>query len=170
MNSKFSKYLCFFALAGLMLAGCGGSEVPTLSDMNKTNIMRLHSCYQIYLNNNRMKGPKSEKDLKEHFATNNTAKVLLERMGIAQEEFDDIFISERDGQPFKVRYGINGIADHAIIFEAEGVEGLRMVAFAKPRELEASDYEGYLSGKIKPEAPGAIEDFEPDKELGNKEE
>ena len=62
---------------------------------------------------------------------------------------DEIFISERDSQPFKIRYGISSDRDEAIVFEAVGVDGKRMVGFFTPRELDPADYDAYWTGKKK---------------------
>jgi len=45
---------------------------------------------------------------------------------------------------------VGGKEDEAIIFEAQGVNGKRMVAFNTPRELDDQEYEGYLNGELKP--------------------
>lgn len=167
MNS-ISKYATGL-LAGLvlMISGCGdGLNNPSLADLKNTNIKRYHTAYTIYLDRNQMQGPKDEKELMDFLTTDNTAGVLLKRMEIPMESLSDITVSERDGQPFKVRWGVKGMADHAIIFEAEGVEGKRMVAFSNPRELDATEYDGYWDGSLKPDAPGAGP-IDPNKELTN---
>jgi hypothetical protein len=76
---------------------------------------------------------------------------LLKRIDITPETVDDIFIGDRDGEPFVVRYGLTGVADHAVVLEAVGVEGMRIVALANPLEVDEATYDDYLSGKIKPE-------------------
>lgn len=162
MKSDLCKLACMM-LGLVMLAGCGGSDLPELADLNNSNIRRVHSIYKMYMSAHDFKGPKNEEELKKHCASDNTAKVLIERMGLDPTQLDDIFVSERDGQPFKIRWGLSGIPDHAIVFEAVGVEGKRLVALSKPRELDAAEYEGYWSGKIKPAAPGASTDIEPEK-------
>ncbi len=146
--------LLILAVSISSMVGCG-SGVKTVADLNNTNIMRLHSAYKIYMNSNSMRGPKSEEELKEFLTSNNTAKALLKRMNITPEDVPGFFVSERDNQPFKVRWGLNGVADHAIVFEDTGIDGMRMVALSKPRELDDSEYEGYWSGEIKPQAPGS---------------
>lgn len=76
-------------------------------------------------------------------------------MEITDEMVSSMFISDRDGQEYVVRWGLTlGMADHAMIFETEGVEGNRLVGFALPRELDDSEHEGYLSGKLTPESFG----------------
>ena len=169
MISTLNKMACLL-LGLVMIAGCGGSNLPELSDLNNSNIRRVHSVYKIYMAAHEYKGPKSEQELKDHCANDNTAKVLIERMGLDPTQLDDIFVSERDGEPFKIRWGLSGVPDHAIVFEAVGVEGKRLVAFAKPRELDATEYDGYWSGKIKPETSGDPGSIEPDRVDSNEED
>ena len=143
----------------LLLGGCG-SSVPSLKDLNDTNMRKLHSAYKIYMQRNELKGPADKDELVEFLTTNRTAKALLSRMGVEVDAIEDIFVSDRDGQPFKIRWGVEGIADHAIVFEAEGVGGKRMVAFTRTRELDDQEYEGYWSCELEGQKPGGRMDSE----------
>lgn len=147
-------------LAGLTLTGCGGGDSITdqIKAGNSNNIRRLRNCYSMFTELNRYKGPKDKEELLEFLTTDQTAMARLDRMGITQEDLDGMFVSERDNEPFKVRWGLNGLDDHACVFEAVGVEGKYMVAFATPRELEKDEYDDYYSGKLKGDAPGGIQD------------
>jgi hypothetical protein len=146
--------------AGLSFTGCGGgADVGDLMKQgNSTNIRRVRNCYAMYADLNKYKGPASKEELLEFLKSNGGAMTRLERMGIPQEDLDDMFVSERDGEPFKIRWGLNGVDDHACVFEAVGVEGKYMVAFATPRELEKDEYDDYFSGKLKGASPGGIQD------------
>jgi len=62
---------------------------------------------------------------------------------------DEIFVSERDGEPFKIRWNLKGIDDFPIVFEAYGVEDMRLVALTPVREVDKEDWEGYWSGRLK---------------------
>ncbi|MEN1681364.1 MAG: hypothetical protein AAGJ46_17415 [Planctomycetota bacterium] len=127
-------------LCTLCMVGCS-KKAPTLADVNNTNIKKLRGAYGLFLFQHNLRGPESEDQLKDFLRTDAGAKVKLERMGMTLDDIDSIFISERDGKPFKVRYGLNGIGDHAAVFEAEGVDGKRQVAFANPREVDADEYD-----------------------------
>lgn len=157
MNSTLIKSAALILTGVVLFAGCGDGE-PTLADLNDNNIRRLHTAYKIYMKGNNFTGPSNEEDFKDFLTSNNKARVLLKRMDITSDNLSDIFVSERDGEPFKIRWGLNGVADHAIVFESVGVEGKRLVAFTKPRELDNAQYEGYWSGDIAPDLPGAAED------------
>jgi len=104
----------------------------------------------MFMEDNSYKGPKNEAELKDYLKNNPTAVHLTARIDVTPETVDDIFISDRDGQPFVIRYGLKGIADFAIVFEAEGVEGKRLIALRSPIEVDETEYEAYLNGDIKP--------------------
>ncbi|MEM7781881.1 MAG: hypothetical protein AAF939_16890 [Planctomycetota bacterium] len=154
MRTKFLFLLVTTVLLTSFI-GCGTGADKTLdvSDFNKTNILKLRNSYEMYLATHGMRGPENEDELKEYLRTDEAAKVRLKRMGIEQSDIESMFISERDGKPFRVRYGLVGLADHAIVFEEEGVDGKRLVALAQPLELSDSEYEGWFTGKTKPAMP-----------------
>ena len=160
MAARSCSKIRFFHLATVLLlaswfAGPGCSnKLPSLETLNDSNIRRLHSAYSIYMKRNGFTGPKDEQELKSYLQSNQTAKALLGRMGVEIDSLDEIFVSERDGKRFKIRWGVSGVEDHAIIFEAEGIDGKRLVAFSRPRELTADEYEGYWSGELKGAKPG----------------
>lgn len=81
-----------------------------------------------------------------------------------------MFISERDGQPFKIRWGLRGFYDHAIVFEAEGIDGKREIGLTETIEIaDDAVYEDYWSGKIKPRPKGpsgGLDAFVPDENTG----
>lgn len=139
--------------ATICLTGCGGEN--KLATIYSTNIKKVHQCYVMFMEDNSYKGPKDEAELKDYLKNNPTAIHMAKRIDVTPDTVDDIFISDRDGEPFVIRYGLNGIADHAIVFEATGVEGMRLVALRNPLEVNESEYDKYLNGEIKPEsAPG----------------
>lgn len=140
------KLILAFAIA-FHFVGCGGSAVPTLADVNNTNLKKLRGAYGLYLINHNLVGPKNEQEFKEYLKNDPGAKVKMGRMDVTPDTVDDIFISSRDGQPFKIRWGLRGLADHAIVFEAEGVDGKRMVAFSEPREVGSDEYQRLWKSK-----------------------
>ena len=147
----------------VFIAGCGKSQVATdLKALNKTSIDRIRNAYYLYMEEHGFRGPKDEQTLRKFLTSENAGVQLkLDRMGIDREDIDKLFISERDGEPFTIRYGLKGVADHAIAFEKTGVEGKRFVALGKPVECDETEYEGWLSGKTKPQKPGSLSDLAP---------
>ncbi len=145
-------------LACLVLSsvGCEKQIDTDVSAFNKANISRLKNAYIMYMAAHDQVGPADEEQLKKYMRENKAAVVRLKRMGVSPDDIDSMFSSDRDGEPFVIRWGLKGLADHAMIFEATGVDGKRMVAFGTPREVDDSEYEGLLSGKIKPERPAGL--------------
>ena len=94
-----------------------------------------------------IRGPKTEEELKEYLKTTSGAKKRLKRLGLTPDQVDDLFISERDNEPFKVRYGVNGVGDNAVVFESVGVDGKRLVAFVNPVELDEKEYQDAWDNK-----------------------
>lgn len=148
------KISCFSLSAILVVisfvVGCGAGDSKSVAAYNKTNIQKLRNAYSIYATT-KGKPPADEESLKEFLKTDEGTRIRLGRMGISVEEVDEIFVSERDQLAFKIRWKISGPKDHAIIFEAEGVDGMRMVAFYEPRELDEDEYNRHWNGEVQPE-------------------
>jgi hypothetical protein len=98
---------------------------------------------------NGFKGPKDEVELRKFIAA--SPSEALEEMGIKSAEAPELFTSERDGQPFRVRYGITGptTTTYAVLCEAQGVNG-RVKVFKSDggsMEVAADEAEAYMAGK-----------------------
>ncbi|QDT69832.1 hypothetical protein MalM25_27740 [Planctomycetes bacterium MalM25] len=143
--------LAILIIAGL-LTGCGGDSIDArVAALNSTNIQKLYNCYSLFQHYNGYRAPKDEAEFKEFLLRPRYAK-NLSRMQIDPANLDAIFVSERDGEPFRIRYGVNGLGDKAIVFEATGVEGRRLVAMQEAQELDDAEYEAHWSGKKRPKA------------------
>lgn len=149
MNSAKNIFVVLFCLT--LLAGCG-SDVKTVAQLKDTNMRKIHALYKHYMDTHGMQGPASKEALME-FVDSAEGKFALKRMEMDPNKIDDYFKSERDGQEFVIRYGLGGVVDHAIVFEAVGGEdGTRLVALTKPTECDDEEYDGYLSGKVEGES------------------
>ena len=159
LESEMTKTAVVFSFLVLgfvsLVAGCS-NEQPAVADLMNSNIIRVRFMYTTYMNEHGMKGPKDKETLLNHFRGNENLAGVLKHIGANIDDIDDYFYSERDGEEFIVRYGLTGIANHAIVFEKTGKEGLRQVALSPVKEMEAEEYEGYLSGEIEPQRPGDI--------------
>lgn len=76
----------------------------------------------------------------------------LDRIGIDQGLIDELFVNERDGQPFKIRYSVPGSAggsSEPVIFESLGENGTRIIAFLNmtQREVDEAEYDVLWAGK-----------------------
>lgn len=145
------KRIALGAISLGLLLGCKDTTIQDgVAALNKTRIQRLYNCYALYAHYNQYRGPKDEASWKE-FLSQSRFERNLKLMQIDRNALDELFIGERDGQPYKIRYGVNGLGNKAVIFEAEGVDGLRFVALETPEEVGEADYEAYWSGKKKPQ-------------------
>ena len=143
---------CFVVIA--LSLGCGESDpADLLAAANDTNIKRLSNLYEAFQSRHNWRGPKSEEDFKDFLKSWNPKK--LTNIGVDPNAIDDVFISGRDSEPFKVRYGVPGHimgSDAAVVFEATGVDGQRMVGFLNmtTREVDDAEYKHLWSGAADP--------------------
>jgi hypothetical protein len=144
-----------FAAAGLGLglAGCSQDQTASqVSAMNATNLQRLTNLYAAYMAAHGWQGPKTEADLKEFIKAFDPNKLAM--MHVDAANVDAIFVSERDGKPFKVRYGQGGGpgAAVAVTFEQEGHEGKKQVGLTNGTQEDADParYNELWSGKAAP--------------------
>lgn len=142
--------LALLVVVPIAMTGCGDPIVDGVAAMNKTKLQQLYNCYKLYSNNHGYQGP-VDKEALTTFLLQDQFKTNLKRMQIDRENLDDLFLNDRDGKPFKVRWAVNGFGDKAVIFEEEGVDGKRWVALQEPREVDAKEYEALWTGKQKVE-------------------
>ena len=73
-------------------------------------------------------------------------------MDIPSGSLDELFVSERDGQPFYIRPDVpvptTGSVAQAVVIETQGVGGTIQVFYTGPKMVEAplADIEAYKSG------------------------
>ena len=148
------KYSCGLLVALAMvlpLAGCGGGSDPDqmISDANATNLHRLCNLYVLYQTRNGWQGPPDEATFKEFIGSQQDR--MLTRMGVEPGNVAAIFTSERDSEPYVIRWGLPGNPRGepvAVVFEKTGVDGKRMVGFTKSsahREVEDAEYQQLMS-------------------------
>ncbi len=137
--------LIFSAFLIAISTGCGG---PTAEDLlaaaNDNNIKRVTNLYAAFQSRHNWKGPKDEADFKSFL--NNWNPKKLSNIGVDPNAIEEVFISNRDGEPFKIRYGIPGHvlgSDDPVAFETTGVDGKRMVGFLNmtTKEVDAAEYD-----------------------------
>jgi hypothetical protein len=94
-------------------------------------------------------GPKDEADLTKFIKEFDPAK--LKMMGIDPGDVGKLLVSERDGKPFRVRYGVGGGRGSVspVVFEQDGKDGKKQVGFTggKVEDVDDATYKAYLSGK-----------------------
>lgn len=137
----------------MMLGGCSGNDVARkVAAMNDSNLKKVASLYRFYQARNGWTGPQDATALKAF--TERAPERNLNMMGVDPAMFDSYFVSERDGKPITVRWGLT-IAPQAvapIVFEAEGRDGKRVVVFSssEAEEVDSARYEMLLKGEGKP--------------------
>ena len=136
--------------------------------MNDSNIKRVANLYMAYQFRKGMKGPADEATFKKFIQSEMPAR-KLELMRVDKNNVEGLFKSERDGEPFQVRYGLSGGPStvFAVVFEKTGQGGKRLVAFTNGsvEEADPARYEQLLkdqgsspaskSNTSNPEAPAA---------------
>jgi hypothetical protein len=114
--------------------GCSTDSVADqVGAKNDSNIKRVVNLYYAFQSTNGWQGPKDEGALRS-FAKSGYPTKNLQLMGIDPNDLGKILVSERDGKPFKIRYGITGGIGvvNPLVFEQDGVAGKRLVAFTGP--------------------------------------
>lgn len=139
-------------LALILGVGCNqrGPD-STLASLNESNIQRLANLYFAYQKSHDFQGPKDEQEFRQFLQGVSPDK--LRRIGVDPASLDSIFVSERDSQPFNIRYRVKGNimgSDEPVIFESQGIDGKRMVGFLNmsQREVDAAEYDQLWAGKV----------------------
>lgn len=142
--------------------GCSNKEASDtefVRQANDTNIKKLMTAYSLYASRFGYTGPKSKEELVDFIKTNDSIEKNLDRIGLDRNAFDQVFVSENDGEEFTVRWGVfvnpdRQRAKEPIIFEKTGAGGTRMVMISNKNIIKVSDdskYEKLLKGKVKKE-------------------
>jgi hypothetical protein len=149
LGAFFSRLPALLFVCVLVLStaiGCGRSfdADSAIKQANATNAQKLVSLYQHYQRRHRGKGPKNEAAFRKFISE--TSVYLLDRIEVDPNSLDSLFVSERDGQPLTIRYGMRG-SDRGpaipTVFEVEGVEGARVVACTNMVTKQVSDESEY---------------------------
>jgi hypothetical protein len=149
------KLIGFFSvilIGGLFAPGCSSKDPASrIGEMNDTRIKQLANLYMAHQMRNGSNGPKDQSAFKS-FVQNGMAPHRLEMMRVDPTKVDDLFVSERDGQPFTIKYGQSGgtMSKLPVVFEKEGQDGSRQVAFTNGQveDVDGTRYQELLqSGK-----------------------
>jgi hypothetical protein len=120
-------------LALATISGCGANELESRTAQRLRGLARVYLDYAVPKNGS---GPDSEQTFRKHLR--GLPDFVLQTNGIDTAEGDAVFTSERDGEPFVIRYGvkigmISGTAAPAIAHEKTGKNGKRLVVLANAR-------------------------------------
>ena len=93
-------------LSLLVLAmGCSGNNVANeVAALNGSNIKRVANLYAACQSVSGGKGPSDVQAMKN--LANQLPSENLQWMGLNRDKLDAAFVSERDGKPFKIKFGV----------------------------------------------------------------
>jgi hypothetical protein len=148
-NIWLTRSLGLIALA--VLAGCGADPLAS-----KT-AQRLKGIAEIYLSYAAAKsggGPESEAVFKKYMKS--VDAIQLEMAKIDPKAIDDVFVSERDKQPFVIVYGlsitrISGDSKEVLAYEKTGENGKHLLSYinGKVDHVSADQLQSLLAAKEK---------------------
>jgi hypothetical protein len=146
--------LCSCLLGGVFTGCSRGTDADSaIAHANATNIQRLANLYTTYQSEHEWRGPANEVEFKTFIRKIDPLR--LSRAGVDPNALDKLFISEGDGQPFKIRYGVMGSSmgsSAPVVFESVGDGKGRLVGFLnmQQREVDESEYNTLWSEKVSP--------------------
>lgn len=124
---------------GSLLVGCNAAsrELKKKETSHVRAITALYARAASTLGHN----PANEQEFKSVVAN---ANINLKAFGA--ESIDELFLSEHDGKPLVVLYGPapKGVAPGVVVYEQEGVNGVREVGF-KIGQVEEADAERFAA-------------------------
>jgi hypothetical protein len=123
-------------LLALVVTTLGCADSSPANDQQQGD--KARALLSLYVSAGRTLGhsPKDEVEFKKYAQEKGGG--FLERLNIGS--VDDLFISSRDGKPFVIVYGKR--PSDVVLYEAEGVNGSRMVGYdiGQVRELNAEQF------------------------------
>jgi hypothetical protein len=148
MRTSLISLVAVGAFVGL--SGCNRDRTAeAVAAMNTSNVQRLANLYAAHQNYKNGRGPASEAEFREFIRTYDPNK--LQMMGVNPNELDQLFISEVDGKPLKVRYNVGGGrgSKDAVVFEQEGKDGRKRVGYTggDVQEVDDATYRQLWAGK-----------------------
>jgi hypothetical protein len=132
-----SAWLPVLALAAV--PGCGSNDLDSPTANRLRGLARVYLDYAVPRNG---KGPDSEQAFKKHVRA--LPDFVLRTNGVDPADIEAVFASERDREPFVVRYGItigsiSGTSAAALAHEKTGRNGKRLIVFANAKVELADD-------------------------------
>jgi hypothetical protein len=156
LQPRKAALLLGMVLGVIGCGGCGASDpTPALKAAvlraNSTNSKRLATLYSRY-HARFFSGPRDETTFKKFIAGRPVAE--LEELGASSGDIDALFVSERDKQPFFIRYGLSltDARSRAMVLETEGLNGKALVLFGgtggiREAAVPSAELEDYRTGK-----------------------
>ena len=131
----------------VVLGGCSedvaARRQQLIENANNENIKRVVSLY-LFFGAKHFRNPGSEEELRK-FTQSGRADLMLKRFDLKAESFDQYLVSDKDGRPFHVFYGMpySEAPDHnfPLVADSSGVGEIRRVVYANREEkrIEGAD-------------------------------
>jgi len=132
--------LLVLVLAAIWWLASAESEPLPPKHFNDTTLKKLSNLYTSYSTKNGNLGPPDEATFKQYIR--DADPYLAKAIDFNPSDPDRLFVSTRDGKPFRVRYRVrlgNPRSPAPIIHEAAGVDGRHEVGFAYGRVEEVDE-------------------------------
>jgi len=112
-----------------VLIGCTSQEAKRTQDAENSHLRWLLRLYALASNEAQGRPPKSEEAFKQYIAGMDAGVRDRLLAGAGVSSTDELFISERDGQPYVIIYGkpARKMDSGVVAYEQQGVNGLRYV-------------------------------------------
>lgn len=133
--------LLVLSISMVSMAGCADNDPrDKVAAMNDLNIKRVANLYTAYQFRHGFAGPKDEAALLD-FIQHGMSPEKLRMMQVDVSQVEGLLTSDRDGRPFKIKYGVPGGIGVVtpVVFEEVGKEGKRQVGFTGGTVEEVDD-------------------------------
>ena len=153
------KYLLGTLAVGVLVStfGCTSERAEKINEMTKGNIKKISMIYNAYTAANQYKGPTDEAELKE-WLENESDERRMSRINVDRGKFEDYMVSERTGERFEIRWGVNSAPmgpPRPVVFETTAVDGIRQVGLAGGSDVldveTDEEYDELMSGVYVPD-------------------
>jgi hypothetical protein len=133
MRSRSRRTLCWVVLGLIVTPGCGSDEVNSPTAVKLRGLANLYLDYAVARNG---QGPAGEQAFRKHIR--GMPDFVVKNNGLDPDSLDSAFVSQRDQEPFVVRYGtritdLRGDSRQVIAHEKSGKNGKRLVVYASTR-------------------------------------
>jgi hypothetical protein len=127
-------HLALLSLSFVIALGCGnsGGAAPTKQASHVRKLTSLHTMVSLKLR----RPPRDEQEFKQTLAS---MQVSPDKYDVAS--IDELFVSERDGQPLIVAYGTPSKDSDVVVYEQKGVDGRRLIGHKIGKIDEVDDAE-----------------------------
>lgn len=145
LNFKLPLAIVALTVLGVATIGCKSERSKKIDDLTSGNITKMAMIYNCYTSGNSFKGPTDEDQLRE-WTLNETDKARMMKFNIDVDKFDDYMVSERTGEKFEIRWGVNSMPmgpPRPVVFETTAVDGVRQVGMAGGRTLDVDTDEEF---------------------------